>query len=389
MSTPTLKVVENPKAPTEKKEKTTWDKVKSKLMAVHLPIILLLAIGIGIFFPQPGIVMSKTPFSNFCVFMIFIISGIKLDTSSVKTALHYWPYFLMGLAIILLVTPFMGYLVLLIPLKTREMTVGIAVMCCCPTVLASAAILADQCGGNFALALLLSVMSNLLGVFISPVTTSLLFRSSGTSFKLDIVSLLIELLTIIALPMVIGYCAQLFIPAVARFAKRFSSLLKVLSSLFLCLVPWVKMSASSDKLKTMSLVDLALSIVIIIVVHYVFLLFTELVCKLTKSPTPITKSLALSCSMKTLPIAMTIISFLPPEVGSQGLMLLPAILFHFTQLINTSFLSVFWAAKMKKDFGEPEVEMKDIEAKPEVETKSVEAASPSGNAATETAVVPP
>lgn len=48
-------------------------------------------------------------------------------------------------------------------------------------------------------------MSNLLGVFISPVTTSLLFRSSGTSFKLDIVSLLIELLTIIALPMVIGY----------------------------------------------------------------------------------------------------------------------------------------------------------------------------------------
>lgn len=38
----------------------------------------------------------------------------------------------------------MGYLVLLIPLKTREMTVGIAVMCCCPTVLASAAILADQ-----------------------------------------------------------------------------------------------------------------------------------------------------------------------------------------------------------------------------------------------------
>ena len=108
---------------------------------------------------------------------------------------------------------------------------------------------------------------------------------------------------------------RIIIPAVARFAKRFSSLLKVFSSLFLCLVPWVKMSASSDKLKTMSLVDLALSIVIIIVVHYVyapsfgmicrFLLFTELVCKLTKSPTPITKSLALSCSMKTLPIAMT------------------------------------------------------------------------------------
>ena len=52
-------------------------------------------------------------------------------------------------------------------------------------------------------------MSNLLGVFISPVTTSLLFHSSGTDFKLDVVSLLIELLTIIALPMVIGYVVHL------------------------------------------------------------------------------------------------------------------------------------------------------------------------------------
>lgn len=35
-------------------QKSTWDKVKSKLMTYHLPIILLLAIGTGIFFPQPG-----------------------------------------------------------------------------------------------------------------------------------------------------------------------------------------------------------------------------------------------------------------------------------------------------------------------------------------------
>lgn len=50
----------------------------------------------------------------------------------------------MGLAIILLVTPFAGFAVLAIPISTKEMTIGIAVMCCCPTVLASAAILADQ-----------------------------------------------------------------------------------------------------------------------------------------------------------------------------------------------------------------------------------------------------
>ena len=98
--------------------------------------------------------MSKTPFANICIFMIFIISGLKLNTSSIKQALKYWPvrlvypihlqYFLLGLFFILFLTPFAGYIVLKIPIKTKELTVGTAIMCCCPTVLASAAILADQ-----------------------------------------------------------------------------------------------------------------------------------------------------------------------------------------------------------------------------------------------------
>ena len=45
---------------------------------------------------------------------------------------------------ILLIYPFFGYLVLLIPVQPRELMIGIASMCCSPTVLASSAILADQ-----------------------------------------------------------------------------------------------------------------------------------------------------------------------------------------------------------------------------------------------------
>ena len=49
-----------------------------------------------------------------------------------------------GCVFILLVYPFFGYLVLLIPVTPRELMIGIASMCCSPTVLASSAILADQ-----------------------------------------------------------------------------------------------------------------------------------------------------------------------------------------------------------------------------------------------------
>ena len=40
--------------------------------------------------------------------------------------------------------PFVGYLVLLIPVTPRELVIGLSVMCCSPTVLASSAILAEQ-----------------------------------------------------------------------------------------------------------------------------------------------------------------------------------------------------------------------------------------------------
>ena len=40
-----------------------------------------------------------------------------------------------------------------------------------------------------------------------------------------------------------------------------------------------------------------------------------------------------------------VISFLPDSLGSQGIVLVPAILFHFTQLLSTSFISVKWTPK--------------------------------------------
>lgn len=73
------------------KDGSKWEGVKSKLMKFHLMIILVFAIVIGIVFPAPGQALSKTIFTKVCVFLIFLISGLKLDTSSVKDAIHYWP----------------------------------------------------------------------------------------------------------------------------------------------------------------------------------------------------------------------------------------------------------------------------------------------------------
>lgn len=42
-----------------------------------------------------------------------------------------------------------------------------------------------------------------------------------------------------------------------------------------------------------------------------------------------------------------VISFFPEELGSQGVMLVPAILFHFFQLISGTLISVKWTPKQE------------------------------------------
>ena len=53
------------------------------------------------------------------------------------------------------------------------------------------------------------------------------------------------------------------------------------------------MSESSDKLKALSMVDLFYSILLNIIVHYIFIVAIFILCKITKSPLPVTKSLVL------------------------------------------------------------------------------------------------
>lgn len=157
----------------------------------------------------------------------------------------------------------------------------------------------------------------------------------------------------------------------AKFVKKTSNILKVLSSLFLCMVPWVKMSTSRDRLLDLNLLSLLYSLILIFVVHYIFLIVTYLLCKVTKTPLPATKALTLTCSMKTLPIAMTIISFLPESMGSQGIVLVPAILFHFFQLLNCSFITVKWTPKVVKE-PESKKEMEISVEEPHVIPKTTE-----------------
>jgi len=47
-------------------------------------------------------------------------------------------------------------------------------------------------------------------------------------------------------------------------------------------------------------------------------------------------------SSKTLPLALTILTILPPGLGDKGLIALPCILGHFSQIVMDSFFVAAW-----------------------------------------------
>lgn len=51
---------------------------------------------------------------------------------------------------------------------------------------------------------MLSVGTNLLGIFVVPFTVSLMFHASGVTIELDAIGMLLELLYQIAIPMLLG-----------------------------------------------------------------------------------------------------------------------------------------------------------------------------------------
>ena len=55
------------------------------------------------------------------------------------------------------------------------------------------------------------------------------------------------------------------------------------------------------------------------------------------------KAAVILSSQKTLPVALSVITFLPVTLGSHGLMALPCIISHFCQIVMDGLVAAKWA----------------------------------------------
>ena len=83
---------------------------------------------------------------------------------------------------------------------------------------------------------------------------------------------------------------------------------------------------------------LLLVVAVGITLHVVFLAFNGAMVWVLALPNMERKSVHLLTSQKTLPVAITVLSFLPPSLGNPGLVTIPCIIGHLSQLFIDAFL---------------------------------------------------
>ena len=127
------------------------------------------------------------------VLVIFLSSGLTLSTADIKKAAGEYIGAAYGIVSILFVTPLRGFAALAIPFVPQEYSYGLALFTVMPTTLTSAVTLVGSSGGNAALALLLTVSTNLLGIVTVPFMLQAILSSSAAKVAIDAANLLIKL----------------------------------------------------------------------------------------------------------------------------------------------------------------------------------------------------
>ncbi len=283
--------------------------------------------------------------STINISIIFLIFGLTLETSELKDALKNVKVWVMGLLTILVITSFTAFIFVNMGFEPYEFGVGLAVFACSPTSLSSAITLVIQSYGNGAMSLLLTVVTNLLGIITTPLFVAMVL---GPGAAINKSSLLVKLLVQILVPLLVGKGARELIPPVFRFAKKYKVPLYLFNNFQIIMIVWQTLSYSRHKLVEQRFYDILLAIMGAIGQHFFFLVMNFIIAWVLRFPDAERKAYVLSGSQKSLPTAAVVIEAIDNPNLNNGLITIPCMVFYIMQLFIDAFIANSWAGKYER-----------------------------------------
>jgi len=335
------------------KDRKWW---KTKLIKHFLPLGLIIALVWGLAWPTPGAFLgglksgSWEIISTINISLIFFLQGVSLKTDEMKAALKAVKALSYAVVAILGITACYGFILFNIPFRPDEFRYGAALFCVVPTTLTSGVLLVTQAGGNSTLALMLTAGTNILGVVTSPFFLKAVISSRGVAANatLNPVNLLVKLLITVLAPCMAGKVLRELSKAVQELVKKHKTAVSLTTNFLLIMIVWMQVSKAQPKFLSIPGAHIVEAIAAMVGLHLAYLTQNSICARLLKLPKEEYRCVVILTSQKTLPVSITIMSFLPASLGQKGLMTIPAIVGHLSQLLIDSAVVSYWVHQDEK-----------------------------------------
>lgn len=293
-------------------------------------------------FGRSGGAMHAEYVINIGVFLVFFLHGINLSGEQIRHGLRNGRLHLMVQGFTFVVFPLLWWLAdtCLGSQVPALLMLGFFYLCALPSTISSSVALTGSAGGNVPAAILNASLSSVLGIFLTPWLVSLVVGTGSNG--IDLGATLLDLCTLLLLPLVLG---QLMRPWLGRFFARYKRYTSVADKLVILLLVYAAFCNSmvsgmwQEQGSSVLLTALLGSAALLALILW---LTTRTARALRFSPAD--EVAAVFCaSKKSLAAGAPMAALIFGAHPGLGLILLPIMIYHPLQLIVCSIMAEHYA----------------------------------------------
>lgn len=306
-------------------------------MRLDLFLVMLLAsAGLGGFFPASGDGLEVVKVAAMVTIgLLFFLYGARLSTAETVRNLRHWRLQLAILVTTFVVFPLMGLTVRLLPHSVLPdgLAAGVLLLCLVPSTIQGCVVYTRIAHGNSAAAVVSASTSNLLGVFLVPLSVAVLM---GADTHVDGGSVLRIVGQLLA-PFVAG---QLLRPVIGRWVERNDPWLKPFDRSTILLVVYVAFSEGTTAgiWTAVPISSFAIVAGLCAVLLALAFAWTTLLGRWLRFERPDRMALLFCGSTKSLASGLPMVAVLFPG-STAALVVLPLMIYHQLQLLTSTVLA--------------------------------------------------
>jgi len=310
----------------------------NKLVSFILGNVIIVAVVgatlLAILIPGPGKYLDSLHLTSPLIIIVFFCQGTGVIKLRIENLKQYSKALIIGFIISQVLSPILAFAYVKLFDWQADSLIGLILICTMAPTLVSGTIISEQAGGDKTASLLLTIIINILAVFTVPLNLS---WTLGAEIEMEVAPLLIKLISLVLIPALIGY---FFRSKKEEFVKSHKSYFKYIPVICLGTVIYLSMSKHIESLEQLTgkmVIEYTIASLIIHALLLYSAYYASLAMKIEKSAA---KSVAICCSQKTIPITIAIWTSFFTQFT---LALLPAIVFHMTQIYFDGIVAKKWS----------------------------------------------